>query len=260
MDSVFQGTSLDIISGRHSFKLTEIVNNILVGAMPTINREHVMGFCKKLLVGDDNGPLLNEKSLTYIARVCTGDPPVWKVVVTVVQVTKNLNEVLVNRANMYKQLHIVQPPIAIMKTCLKMIMSDPRKYIPDELGVIMNGIPNKQVDDDTTPFTYTMKLDQSGACAKRGESALDEPDDKPSPKRTKIHDTSYDVLKGVEGLIVLKTSPPRTSIHVSPRSRNVPTGSSVMSEGSDVMPMDRAGHGKAARMLELFYTDDSHST
>ena len=233
MDSTFQGVSLDTISGRHSFKLTETVNTILMGAV--ISREHVMGFCKRLLLGDDNPSLMNEKSLTYIASVCTGDPPVWKVVVTVVRVTENLNEVLANRAKMYEQLHIVQHPIAIIKTCLNMIMSDPRKYPADGLGIIMNGtLANKQVDE-TTPLTYMMKPGQSGTCAKRSESALDEPGGKPSPKRTKVHDTSFDVLEGAEGLVVLKTSPPRMTIYVSPRSHNIPTGSSVMSEASDVM-------------------------
>jgi len=258
MDSAFQGVALDTISGRYSVKLTEMVDNILEGNMPDINREHVMGFCKKLLVGDDKPPLLNEKSLPYIARVCTGDPPVWKVVVTVAQVTNNLKEVLVKRAQMYEQLHIVKDHIAILKICLKMIMSDPRKYTPDELGVVMNGTLSNL--DDTTPFTYMMKPGQSGPGAKSGELALDEADGKRSPKRTKVYDTSRDILEGVEGLIVLKTSPPRTTIHASPRSRNISTGSSVMSQGSDVMSLDSAGQSNAARMLEEFYNDDSRST
>ena len=231
-----------------------------MGAMPTISREHVMSFCKKLMLGDDNPPLMNEKSLPYIARLCTGDPPVWKIVVTVAQVTENLKEVLVNRAKMYEQLHIMQHPIAIVTTCLNMIISDPRKYAPDELGIIMNGtLANKQVDE-TTPFTFMMKPGQSGTCTKRSESALDEPGGKPSPKRTRVHDTSYDVLEGAEGLVVLKTSPPRMTIYVSPRSHNIPTGSSVMSEASDVISMGRAGLSKAARILEGFYTENSDST
>ena len=229
-----------------------MVNIVLEERMPDINREHVMGFCKKLLVGDDNPSMLNEKSLPYIARTYAGDPPVWKVVVNVVQLNKNLKEVLVNRAKMYEQLHIIKDPVAILKTCLKMIMSDPRKYTPDELGV-MNGTV-----DDTTSFTYTRKKYAQGApSAKRGESALEEPDGKLSSKHIK---TSQDVLEGANGLFVLKTSPPRTTIHASPRSRNIPTGSSVMSEASDVMPMDKAGHGRAIRMLEEFHTETSDST
>ena len=253
MDSTFQGIALDIIcDGKHSVRLTNMVNNVLQERMPAINREHVMGFCKKLLVGDDNPPVLNEKSLPYIARTYVGDPPVWKVVINVAQVNKNLKEVLVNRAKMYEQLQIIKDPVAILKTCLKMIMSDPRKYTPDELSVIMNGTA-----DDTTSFTYMRKHAQGAPSAKRGESAIEEPDGNLSSKRAK---TSHDVLEGAESLYVLKTSPPRTAIHASPRSHNIPTGSSVMSEASDVMLMDKVGHGRAARMLEDFYTEGSDST
>lgn len=223
-----------------------MVNSVL--EMP-FNRDDVMGFCKKLLVGDDNPPMLNEKSLPYIAMTYAGDPPAWKVVVSVAQVNKNLKEVLVNRAKMYEQLHIIKDPVAILKTCLKMIMSDPRKYTSDELGGIMNNTV-----DDTPPFTYMRKYAQEAPSAKRGESALEEPDGK--HKKTS-HD--HDVLEGANGLFVLKTSPPRTSIHASPRSRNIPTGSSVMSEANDVM-MDKAGYNRAIRMLEEFYTDTSDST
>lgn len=250
MDSAFQGLYLDTILGKYSVRLTNTVNNILEDHIPVTNREDFMGFCNKLLVGDDN-PSVNEKSLPYIARTQEGNPPVWKVVVTVARVTKNLKEVLVNRERMYEQLHTVKDPIAILKACLKMIMSDPRKYTPDELGVIMNGKA-----DDTTPFTYMRKLEQAGPCAKRGESELNEPDGKPSPKRTK---SSHDVLDAAVNLFVLKTSPTRTTIHASPRSRDIPTGSSVMSEASDVMLMNKAGHGRAARMLEEFYTDSTSS-
>jgi hypothetical protein len=253
MDSAFQGMVLDTIwDGKHSVRLTNMVNNVLEERMPDINREHVMGFCKKLLVGDDNPPMLNEKSLPYIARAYVGDPPAWKVVVNVTQLNKNLKEVLLNRALMYKQLHIIKDPVTILKTCLKMIMSDPRKYTADELGVIIHGTV-----DDTTSFTYIRKYAQGAPSAKRGESALEEPDGNLSSKYIK---TSHDVLEGANGLFVLKTSPPRTTIHASPRSRNIPTGSSVMSEASDVMLMDKAGHDRAIRMIEEFYTETSDST
>ena len=258
MDSVFQEIPLDTVpEGCYSFLLTELVNRTLNGDTPNATRSNVIDFSKKLLMGDDdNMPSRTHKSLPYIARTCTGDPPVCKVVVTVARVTENLEDVLVNRANMYKQLEIVKHPIEILSTCLKMIMSDPRKYIPDELSTLINGsIMKKQ--SDTTKLTYTKKPDESKPYAKRTESTLDESSGERSPKRTKVYN---DVLEGAEGLFVLKTSPPRVTKFASPRSRNISSISSVMSEGTDVSIIDTADHSKTIRMLEHFYTDKSEST
>ena len=112
--------------------------------------------------------------------------------------------------------------------------------MPDEIGALMS---------ETTQFTYTKKSDQPKLSTKRDESTRDEL----SPKRTKTHS---DVLEGAESLFVLGTSPRRVTIHISPRSRNIPTGSSVMSEGGDVMSMSNTGHSRAARILEEFYSSN----
>jgi hypothetical protein len=235
MDCLFQSLSLDTLKEErhHSVKLTGIVNNILMGVMPTITHEDAMACCKKLMVGDDNMPSVNQKSLPYVARMCMGNPPVWRVVVTVAQVTNNLKDILVNRAKMYEQLQVLKNPIFMLSVCLKMIMSDPRQY-------------NMST---TTQFTYMKKSDKPST--KRGESTRDESDGELSPKRTKIH---HDILEGAENLFILKTSPPRARSHISPRSRNIPTGSSVMSEGDDVMSMSNTGHSEATRTMEEFYS------
>lgn len=249
MDTVFQETVLDTLDHpqKYSVKLTEMVNNILLEARPNATREGVMGFCKKLLVGDDSMPSLNQKSLPYIARVFTGDPPVWKVIVTVTQVTKNLKDVLLNRMRMYKELEmyeqleiveIVQTRSILLLMCLNMISTDPRKYTPDELG----------------QFTYMKKSIEPQLPAKRGEPARAESGGEISPKRAKANN---DILDGAESLFGLSTTPPRQTIHASPRSREIPTDSSVISQESDVMSMSNAGHSKGAKMLEDFYTHET---
>jgi hypothetical protein len=235
-------STLDTVDGlQHSVRLTSIVDTILTQDVSAINHKDVHKFCKKLLLGNDSPPSLNnkslpDKSLAYVAKMLMGPPPVWKVVVTVVKVTDNLNEILNHRTKIYEQIKFVQNSVLMLSLCLKMIISDPRNYTSDGLGVIMS----KQ-----SQFTY-MKKNKSHTLPtipKRGES----------PGHELSLNVNEDDLKGAELLLSFNLSPPRETNHASPTARDVSADFSVMSESSDVMPMSHAGHHKAARMLEEFY-------
>ena len=245
MDGLFDIVSLDTLglSEKASDRLTSTVNNILTGVFSLMTREDILGFCNMLLLGDEKTSATEQKNLAYVVKTMTKEhPPAWKVVVTVVKVTENLKAVLKYHTMMFQQLTIIQDPISILSACCNMLISDPRKYTQVELGALLD-------KSNITEFTYQRK------------SAGREP----SPKRVKttaedIFPLFYqpicgDALEGANLLEDIKTSPLRLQQHatVSPKCCEVPTGASVTSVASDVLPMTRTGISKASRMLEAFF-------
>ena len=240
MDTVLSTYSLDVLPAaeKSSLNLTTTVNNILNGSMKDhVTREHVLGFCKILLLGDDPASTSPYKSLPYIAKEITSDPPGYKVVVTVVKVSHNLQEILLERLRMFKQLTHINDPGAMISACTRMIIYDPRKYNTGELNMLLE-------KPELTRFTYKRK------------DTLEKND--VSPKRPKVSNDDVTVdqqtvlQEAVEALMEFKSSPVRASNHAN--SENVQTGSSVMSETSAVEKMTRNGHRASARVLEFFFT------
>jgi hypothetical protein len=241
MDTVLSTYSLDVLPAaeKSSLNLTTTVNNILNGSMNHVTREHVLGFCKILLLGDDLTSTSPYKSLPYIAREITSDPPGYKVVVTVVKVSNNLQEILLERVRMFKQLTYINDPCTMVSACTRMIIYDPRKYNPGELNMLLE-------KPELTRFTYKRKnedtLEKNDVSQKR-----------PKVGNDNVADDQETVLQeAVEALMEFNSSPVRASIHA--KLENVPTGSSVMSETSEVEKMTPNGHRASARILEVFFS------
>ena len=241
MDTLLHTSVLDVLptTENPSLNLTTKVNNLLNGTVSEqVTRDDVLGFCKVLLLGDDKSPTPLHKSLHYIAKSITSDPPGYRVVVTVVKVSHNLQEILLNRVQMFKQLISINDPSVMISVCTKMIMSDPRNHNP-------GGIEKLLEKTETTGFTYKRKCSQGAGVEHKDQSA----------KRSRGADDNIDmdnVLKeAVEALMDIKTSPVRISQHSIPE--NVPTGSSVMSEAGEVETMTPHGHRRSARTLNCFF-------
>lgn len=246
MDTVLSTSSLDVLptAEKPSLNLTTTVNNLLNGSMiDHVTREHVLGFCQVLLLGDDPTSTSPNKSLPYIAKEITSDPPGYKVVVTVVQVSRNLQEILLERVRMFKQLTYIQDPGGMISACTRMIISDPRKYNPDELNMLME-------KPELTKLTYKRKDEdtlEKNLVSKR-----------PKVGNDKVADDQENVLQeAVEALMEFNSSPVRVSNHA--KLENVPTGSSVMSETSGVEKMTPNGHRASARVLEAFFMSEDSS-
>ena len=246
MDALFDNISLDTLnpSEKASDKLTSMVNSILTGAI-TVTREDVLGFCKMLLLGDEMSAT-GHKSLGFIAKVMTKEHhPTWNVVVTVVKVTENLQEVLKYHTKVFELLTDIKNHLFILPACCKIMISDPRKYTQAKLAALLN---------KSNEFTYRKRSTENEKL--------------PSPKRVKttaeeMPSPSYqpvdgDALEGASLLIHIKTSPPRLQRHAtrSPTSREIYTGSSILSAVSDVPPMTHKGISNAARALAIFFNSN----
>lgn len=252
MDSLFPYANLlpDTVNDeQYSVQLTSVVNNILTGVVQ-VDLPTVLDLCRLMLLGDDKEKSSTEnKALAYIARV--EQKGRMRPVVRVVNVNENIEQVMVYREKLFGILGQLRTDhITVLSKCCQLIINHPR-YTSNDF----------QCSEELTMFTYT-KEDETvsehviNLKDVKNYDTEDEGDmsevkrQKTTPSDLLPHD-----LKGADILFEMQTSPPRSTMHAirSPRSREVYTGSSVMSAVSDVASLSSANVKKAVRSLEEFF-------
>ena len=239
MDNLF-GLTLSVLKvvspSQYSQKLTTIVNDILEEKVK-VNRDSVLYVCKLLLLSDTTSS--EQRPLAYVGKTSTPYDNGKMVVISVVQVTKDLHDILAHRTIIYNELKNSMKNsntrhIEILATCCQLNIIDPTR-------MCLRGINESPYDDERQQLTFKSHnaVPDKETPSKRQKSIGMECSDYELPTETSM---------AASLLIDMHTTPPRTSTFITRDSQ------STMSGTSDVSPLTPKSVSRSARVLHDFFS------